>query len=149
MLLLLVWPCLSCMPWLLNLMTSNNITLHWDIVACVSNDKLCCASALQDNLQQLPCDAGSCWLQMLMHLGGSLARIQALMVELPIAEGPDTCKIKYQMLAAASFLAEVVKVLERVTTQAADTATAELDEQMVSTVVHAGGGPGVGGIQLV
>lgn len=35
------------------------------------------------------------------------------------------------MLAAASFLAEVVKVLERVTFQAAEAANAEPDEDMV------------------
>lgn len=39
---------------------------------------------------------------------------------------------KYQMLVAASFLAEVVKVLERLTTHAAAAASAEPDEDMVS-----------------
>lgn len=39
---------------------------------------------------------------------------------------------KYQMLAAASFLAEVVKVLERLTTHAAAAASAEFDQDMVS-----------------
>lgn len=41
-------------------------------------------------------------------------------------------QVKYQMLAAASFLAEVVKVLERLTTHAAAAASAEPDEDMVS-----------------
>lgn len=40
-------------------------------------------------------------------------------------------QVKYQMLAAASLLAEVVKVLERVTKQSADAASAELEGQQV------------------
>jgi hypothetical protein len=48
---------------------------------------------VQDNLQHLPCHAGSTWLQQLMHLGGSLARIQALMTALPTAHGPDNSKV--------------------------------------------------------
>jgi hypothetical protein len=44
-------------------------------------------------------------------------------------------QVKYQMLAAASFLAEVVKVLERVTSSAAAAAaSAEPDEDMVSII---------------
>lgn len=43
-------------------------------------------------------------------------------------------QVKYQLLAAASFLAEVVKALERTTSQAATTASAEPDEDMVSSV---------------
>jgi hypothetical protein len=45
-------------------------------------------------------------------------------------------QVKYQMLAAASFLAEVVKVLERVTTQTAAAASALPDEDMVSCCPH-------------
>jgi hypothetical protein len=40
-------------------------------------------------------------------------------------------QVKYQQLAAASFLAEVVKVMQRVTSQAAEAACAEPDEDMV------------------
>lgn len=43
--------------------------------------------------------------------------------------------MKYQQLAAASFLAEVVKVMQRVTTQVAEAASAEPDEDMVRTTV--------------
>lgn len=40
-------------------------------------------------------------------------------------------QFKYTMMAAASFLAEVVKVLERLTTEAADAANQVLEEAMV------------------
>lgn len=47
----------------------------------------------QDNLHQLPCQPGSSWLQQMVHLGASLARIQALMTALPTLHGPDPFQV--------------------------------------------------------
>lgn len=61
-----------------------------------------------------------------------LQHLSAQAVNWHVAFSVVVLQVKYQMLAAASFLAEVVKVLERVTSQAAATASAEPDEDMVS-----------------
>lgn len=59
----------------------------------------------QDNLHQLPCQPGSTWLQQLMHLGASLSRIQALMIALPTAQGPDPSLVSWKggLLAACAY----------------------------------------------
>jgi hypothetical protein len=63
-----------------------------------------------------------------------LQQLPASAVNMHVVLTVVVLQVKYQMLAAASFLAEVVKVLERVTSEAAAAASAEPDEDMVSII---------------